>query len=459
MVSLRHYEEFTVPTTKGTVQLKITLSLLNNVSVASLLGALASLLIASLNGAVWAKSIGSAGMFAFGAVGYVCSRKSEALLPATQAKEALDSQLVDEIAAHEFVLRTRGLIQYQSPALPEYSGDRPIDESGWSAPGDCPSSDSLQLFDWQRFNTERDDFPHVAIAGKTGGGKSYLAEFLATLFEGYTIAVSPHWKKGDFTSADLVVGWGRNTGESAQFEHSFADIMTGQFNVSVGGFMYALLQEMDRRYQLDPKTQEYMGANDPEIVVILDEFNLYANLEGLPIITKQLLREARKVRIRLIPLVQGTEVKAMGVEGEGQLREQLTFIRVKNKAKEFADQEFSKHCRDEKAGYWGMVKNFISSSRYSCFVEDMPAQIPDLTEWKKQQPPLAKLAGFGVQQKISVCEPEPFTDGSCTDAQVADLSTKVCPNCGSEDVRTNGKTSSGATRYRCKSCDKSWSEK
>ena len=319
------------------------------------------------------------------------------------------------------------------------------------------TNESLELFDWGRFNTERDDFPHIAIAGKTGGGKSYLAEFLATLFEGYTIAVSPHWKKGDFTSAYLVVGWGRNTGESAQFEYSFADIMTGQFNVSVGGFMYALLQEMDRRYQLNPITQEYIGVDDPEVVVILDEFNLYANLEGLPIITKQLLREARKVRIRLIPLVQGTEVKAMGVEGEGQLREQLTFIRVKNKAKEYADQEFSKHCRDEKARYWEMVKNFISGSRYSCFVDNEPAQIPDLAEWKKLQPTLANLAGFACTPEPPVCKPDSFADEGCTDAQGDNLSTEVCPSCGSEDVRTNGKTSSGAIRYRCKSCDKTWS--
>ncbi len=313
------------------------------------------------------------------------------------------------------------------------------------------TNESLQLFDWGRFNTERDDFPHVAIAGKTGGGKSYLAEFLATLFEGYTIAVSPHWKKGDFTSADLVVGWGRNTGESAQFEHSFADIMTGQFNVSVGGFMYALLQEMDRRYQLDPVTQEYMGANDPEIVVILDEFNLYANLEGLPIITKQLLREARKVRIRLIPLVQGTEVKAMGVEGEGQLREQLTFIRVKNKAKEFADQEFSKHCRDEKAGYWDMVKNFISASRYSCFVEDFPAQIPDLTEWKKLQPPLANLAGFNTQNPNTAS-----TVVNVATNDEGDHAGESCPHCGSYSIKW---LSRNANRKQCKKCDGTWTIK
>jgi predicted RNA-binding Zn-ribbon protein involved in translation (DUF1610 family)/energy-coupling factor transporter ATP-binding protein EcfA2 len=407
---------------------------------------------------VWAKSIGSAGMFTFGAVGYVCSRKSEALLPATQAKEALDSQLVDEIAAHEFVLRTRGLIQYQSPALPEYSGDRPIDESGWSAPGDYPSSDSIQLFDWQRFNTERNEFPHILIAGKTGGGKSTLAEYLASLFDGIVIAVAPHWTKGDFTSADLVIGWGRNEGEAVDFKYSFAEILTGQINATVGEFMGALFKEMDRRYTLTP-TQERVGDNEEPITVILDEFNMYANMENLPPITSKLLREARKVGIRIIVLAQGTEVEALGCKGQGQIRESFTYILVKNKAKEYADLAVKKAYKSPYENYARNVKTFIENTPFSCFVEDQPALIPDLTGWKKQQPPLAKLAGFGVQQKTSVCEPDPFADGSCTDAQVADLSTEVCPNCGSEDVRTNGKTSSGATRYRCKSCDKSWSEK
>lgn len=54
---------------------------------------------------------------------------------------------------------------------------------------------------------------------------------------------------------------------------------------------------------------------------------------------------------------------------------------------------------------------------------------------------------------------EPFIDVPCTDAQEDAPSIKNCPNCGSENVRTNGTTSSGTPRYRCKDCDKAWTIK
>lgn len=374
------------------------------------------------------------------------------------------AQELKELEPHRIIQKEARLNLLSEQAALQATAFRPasMQQNQLMESAETTEAKSPELFDWNRFNTERDDFPHIIIAGKTGGGKSYLAEYLASLFEGFTIAVSPHWKKGDFTSADLVIGWGRNTGGAAQFEHSFADILTGDFTVSVGGFMYALLQEMDRRYQLDPVTQEYVGANDPEIVVILDEFNLYANMDGLPIITKQLLREARKVRIRLIPLVQGTEVKALGVEGEGQLREQLTFIRVRNKAVELVNQEINKHRNDEFLGYWQGVKNFVSSSRYACFVDGIPAQIPDLTEWKQLQPPLANLAGFDVQSVDGVDDIDLLKRCYSMDSTQFQHTTRIddnCPGCESTHISPHGKTRAGTPRQRCNDCGKTWTIK
>ncbi|MDJ0577380.1 MAG: hypothetical protein QNJ65_19745 [Xenococcaceae cyanobacterium MO_234.B1] len=34
-----------------------------------------------------------------------------------------------------------------------------------------------------------------------------------------------------------------------------------------------------------------------------------------------------------------------------------------------------------------------------------------------------------------------------------------CPRCSSEKIRTNGTTKTGTTRYRCKDCHKSWSQR
>ena len=256
----------------------------------------------------------------------------------------------------------------------------------------------LNLFDWKQFAEKRNEFPHIGIAGKTGGGKSLLAEYLASCFDGIVVAVSPHWEKGDFTSADLVVAWGRNYGAVNDCRLSFSDALSGKHNISACGFLSLLHKEMDRRFKLD-ENQQFTGKDDPEIIVILDEFNAFASSKGLPEITKQLLREARKVKIRLIPLVHGTEVKALGCEGEGQIREQLTWIRVANKAKDYANLGLNKAKKGtQDFDYWQSVSQFIFGVKYPAFVEDCPANIPDLKQWKQQQPSQANLAGWEPSQ-------------------------------------------------------------
>jgi predicted RNA-binding Zn-ribbon protein involved in translation (DUF1610 family) len=362
----------------------------------------------------------------------------------------------------------------QATPVPQTEGNGET-ASDW---GDVESQQGVTPFDWTEFRTNRDAFPHIGIAGKTGGGKSWLAEHLASCFDGIVVAVSPHWKKGGFTSADLVVAWGRNYGtveDYEQYKHlGFAEILTGKYNISACAFLVALYHEMNRRYQIDDD-QNFVGDSEPEIVVILDEFNAWAGTDGLKEFTFKLLREARKVKIRLIPLVQGTEVKAMGCEGEGQIREQLTWVMIANKAKSYAEQNLSKSKKGTYAYEQALnVCRYISTVKYPAFVGDLssdspavPAEVPDLSEWKKTQPSKANLAGWqsgsekpvATELQSTVDRLESLLSLECTEAHVAHMHTKNCPECGSKDVRTNGKTSSGAVRYRCKSCDKTWSIK
>jgi 16S rRNA U516 pseudouridylate synthase RsuA-like enzyme len=121
---------------------------------------------------------------------------------------------------------------------------------------------------------------------------------------------------------------------------------------------------MDKRY-----SQYSDGVTDFEFWnVVVDEIPaIVAQCEKVPDQLKVLIREARKVRIRLILLTQGAEVKALKMEGEGSIRDSLTFIRLGNFATDHA-----RKLKDKSLLAW------LQQSDRPCLVDDLPAIVPNL---------------------------------------------------------------------------------
>ena len=82
---------------------------------------------------------------------------------------------------------------------------------------------------------------------------------------------------------------------------------------------------------------------------------------------KILIREARKVRITLILLTQGAEVKTLKMEGEGSVRDSLTFIRLGNFATDHA-----RKLKDKKLLSW------LKGSDRPCLVDNVPTVVLNL---------------------------------------------------------------------------------
>ena len=163
-----------------------------------------------------------------------------------------------------------------------------------------------QTFNW----TELEDFtrhPHILILGKTGAGKTTLARRLLTAWGGQSLVITPHVKPGDWDASIQVKGAGRNYGE-------------------IGRVLDGLVAEMNRRYQLYSR-----GIEDyPAWFVVLDETSsIIAKCANAGAQLTELVREARKVKIRLIVLAHGMTVKELGCEGEGAVRESYTQIRLR----------------------------------------------------------------------------------------------------------------------------------
>jgi hypothetical protein len=187
------------------------------------------------------------------------------------------------------------------------------------------------------------------LLGSTGDGKSTLAKHLAANCTAYTIVIDPHAAPDDWGNLP-VFGASRNYAEIALI-------------------MGLILQLMQRRYDARSK-----GAKQFEpIIIICDEYPaIIASLEAGKVASswmKLISREARKVAIRLVVLTQSPEVKAIGLEGEGSVRENFCFVRLG----EFA-LDHAKSLKND------AIKSAIEQADRPAMLGNLPCTIPTLSD-------------------------------------------------------------------------------
>jgi len=173
-------------------------------------------------------------------------------------------------------------------------------------------------FDWHRLNTDYNDFPHLFLLGKTGAGKSYVSDRLVRFLNGYCIVISPKKMPTDFQGLQVV---------GLPYDYH-----------SIHRALVALEKLMVER---EAEMQRTGFTDFQPINVILDELPVSSSgckdldLDLLKPL-KTLIRAGRTSKIRLIILAQGSEVKALGIEGEGGLRDSLTYVYLKGFVEDYA---------------------------------------------------------------------------------------------------------------------------
>ena len=191
--------------------------------------------------------------------------------------------------------------------------------------------------------------PHCMLLGSTGDGKSTLAKHLAANCTAYTIVIDPHAAPDDWGNLP-VFGAGRKYSEIAK----------------IMGVTLKLLQK--RFEERDNGVKQF----EP-IIIICDEYPaIIASTEAGKVASswmKLISREARKVSIRLVVLTQSPEVKAIGLEGEGSVRDNFCFIRLG----EFA-LDHAKSLKDEQ------IKSAIESADRPAMLGNLPCAIPQLSD-------------------------------------------------------------------------------
>lgn len=191
--------------------------------------------------------------------------------------------------------------------------------------------------------------PHIMLLGETGSGKSTLVKYLVSQSSAPAIVLDVHAAPDDWQGM-TVIGAGRNY-------------------KAVGDEVNRLVQLMNDRYELRGKGKTTFEP----LLVILDEFPAcVANLgkkftESIML----LVREARKVGIKLIILAQGSEVKTLGIEGQGAIRECFAMVTLGKFAINAA-----KSLKDEQ------IIEFINNAQYPAMLDDLPCDLPSIGNLK-----------------------------------------------------------------------------
>lgn len=254
----------------------------------------------------------------------------------------------------------------------------------------------IEFFNWEEIAINPIEFPHMAIMSKSGAGKSVLAQWVSAKVGGVVIAADPHYEPGNYPTVTRIVGKGRNFGIAAkpptidakgkdvpgEYPIDLRDIVDGE-DCNCGQLMMAAVAEMARRYQLMAIGQ-YSPKNPdtPNVSLIMDEYNAYAKLPGMPDCLWAILQEARKVGIRLFLIVHAKEVAALGVEGKGSIRECLSFIRLKKAALDHCRLQLNSQVNNSPMQkQWYEVYQTLSSQERPAMIDETPAIVPNLKDW------------------------------------------------------------------------------
>ena len=189
--------------------------------------------------------------------------------------------------------------------------------------------------------------PHLMILGETGSGKSTICKYLVSQVNAPCLIIDPHASPTDWRGF-TVTGSGRNYSDIATEFERLANLMQIRYEQRDKGIS-----------QFDP------------LIVIIDEFPAIASSLGKSATdtVKLLAREARKVQIRMCLLSQGAEVKTLGLEGEGSIRECFAMLRLGNFA-----LTHGKQSKDKAIG------EALDNSDRPAMLDQLPCNLPVLSD-------------------------------------------------------------------------------
>ena len=207
---------------------------------------------------------------------------------------------------------------------------------------------TVNLFDFSRLKTEPDAFPHIRIIGKSGQGKTVLARYLLHLLGGNQYVITTKKKPSDWIGLPVY---------GAPFKYDECE-----------EWLNKSLELMYSNYQLLEK-----GLTPEFTNIAVDEWrSQQKNIASAKETMKELISQARDAKVRILAIATGEQVGIWGLEGESDLEECFTTIRLG----EFA-LEYARRIKAPKS-----VLTWLDKQKRPCMVDRYPAEIPDLSGFR-----------------------------------------------------------------------------
>jgi hypothetical protein len=244
----------------------------------------------------------------------------------------------------------------------------------------------IDFFNFDELRVQTDKFAHLRVIGATGIGKTIFVDWLLDVIGGDRFIITPKKKAWHWSGLKVYGLW---------FDY---DVIRAKLEW--------LHSEMYRRYPLMEKGQAFETCN-----FVVDEWRLI-NTNIKPIkerdpetkqmiekspsakaMMKDIISAAREASLRLIALAQGENVATWGFEGESDLEECFTDIRLGDFAIDYAKSLRSNYQeKTDEHRYWtAIIRELEQNGRYSkngkpipvCMVGKRIALIPDLSDWSR----------------------------------------------------------------------------
>lgn len=145
----------------------------------------------------------------------------------------------------------------------------------------------------------------VLVKGPSDSGKTTLFVNIASRLDN-VIVIDPHYAPGIWPEHCKIIGKGRNHQE-------------------ITLFLNWLSEELNKRYELRANGKE----DYPTLSIIIDEWmSISSRCENATEVITELITEARKAKIRIFIGSHSDQVEALGIKGQGKLREGLIIVRL-----------------------------------------------------------------------------------------------------------------------------------
>lgn len=145
----------------------------------------------------------------------------------------------------------------------------------------------------------------VLVKGPSNAGKTTLFQNIASQSPN-CIVIDPHYAPGIWPEHTTIIGKGRN---HAEIDH----------------FFEWLSSELDRRYKLRAEGNE----SYPILTIIIDEWmSIAQRCDNAQSVIVEMITESRKSKMRLFIGSHSDQVEALGIKGQGKLREGLLIVRL-----------------------------------------------------------------------------------------------------------------------------------